>query len=294
MPDDLFDAEFLKKLELLRVVARRIPAGEPGGGRTGRRTGPGLEFAEHRAYVAGDDFRHLDWAAFARLEKLLLRLCQGEEDLAVTFLIDASASMATGRPPKFDHARRLAAALAYVGLAGLEEVRLVAIAEGGVRAHLEAGRGRAHLAPVLDWLRALRPEGATDLARSVAATLPHARRAGLAVLISDLLDPAGHEAPMQALASRGFDLWCLHVTDPTDHAPDALGDLAVEDAETGESMGVHVTPPIRDRLEAQARGWIEEVRTWCLERSISHAEAPTSAPVETLVMDVLRRGGLLR
>ena len=187
--DELFDSAFLSRLEYLRVVARRIFAGSAPGSRTGKGAGPGLEFAEHRAYAPGDDWRQIDWAAYGRLDKLLLRLCRQEEDLSIYFLLDASGSMATGSPPKFDHARRLTAALAYIGLATLESVRLVAV-DGGVRAHLEAGRGQGHLLPVLDFLRGLKAGGPTDLARAVEGFLPHAPKTGLAVLVSDFLDPA--------------------------------------------------------------------------------------------------------
>ena len=292
--DELFGSDFLQRLEYLRVVARRTFAGSAPGGRTGRRAGPGLEFAEHRDYSAGDDFRHVDWAAYGRLDRLLLRLCQQEEDLAIYFLVDASASMTTGSPAKFDHARRLAAALAYVGLAGLERVRIVAI-DGGVRAHLEAGRGKGHILGVLDFLRGLEAGGRTDLARAVEAFLPHAPQAGLAVLISDLMDPAGYQKPLATLQGRGFDVWCLHVTDPGDLAPVAAAtDLAVSDAETADVLGVHQTDELRERLAAEAARFKEEVRAWCHERGIGYAEAPTSAAVDTLVLNVLSRGGLLK
>jgi uncharacterized protein (DUF58 family) len=290
---NLFDSTFLARLEYLRIVARRTFAGAAQGGRTGRRAGPGLEFAEHRAYAPGDDYRHIDWAAYGRLERLLLRLCQEEEDLAIYFLVDASASMATGSPPKFDHVRRLAAALAYVALASLDRVRIIAI-DGGVRAHLEAGRGKTHIAGVLDFLRGLTSAGRTDLARAVDAFLPHAPARGLVVLLSDLLDPAGYEKPLLALHGRGFDLWCLHVTDPADLVPPGLGDLAVSDAETGETMAVHLTDDLRGRLAAEGARFNEEVRAWCLARGIGYAEAPTSQPPDELVLDVLRRGGLVR
>jgi uncharacterized protein (DUF58 family) len=291
--DDLFNTDFLRRLEYLRVVARQIFTGASPGSRTGRRAGPGLEFAEHREYAPGDDFRHIDWAAYGRLDKLLLRLCQQEEDLAVYFLLDASASMATGDPPKFDHARRLAAALAYVALASLERVRIMAVG-ADVRAHLEAGRGKGRLVTVLEFLRTVAATGPTDLARAVDAFLPHAPLGGLAVLVSDLLDPAGYRKPLAALQSRGFEVWCLHVTAPADFAPPGDGELAVSDAETGETMGVHLTADLRERLAAAAAQFKEEVRAWSHERGIGYAEAPTTVPVDTLVLEVLRRGGFLR
>jgi uncharacterized protein (DUF58 family) len=290
--DSLFDSAFLARLEYLRIVARRTFAGTTQGGRTGRRTGPGLEFAEHRAYTPGDDYRHIDWAAYGRLERLLLRLCQQEEDIAIYFLVDASASMATGHPAKFDHARRLAAALAYVALASLDRVRVIAI-DGGVRGHLEAGRGKTHITGVLDFLRGLATAGRTDLARAVDAFLPHAAARGLVVLISDMLDPSGYEEPLLALHGRGFDLWCLQVTDPADLAPPGLGDLAVADAESGETIAVHLTDDLRDRLTAEAARFNDELRAWCLARGIGYAEAPTRIAADELAVEVLRRGGLV-
>jgi uncharacterized protein (DUF58 family) len=216
-----------------------------------------------------------------------------EEDLSVYFLLDASGSMATGRPPKFDHARRLSAALAYVGLASLERVQIVALA-GGIRAHLEAGRGKSHIFRVLDFLRGLEARGRTDLEASVTAFLPHAPKAGLAVLVSDLLDPAGYDRPMIALQGRGFDLWCLHVTDRADLLPDGAGDLVIEDAETGEVLGAHLTPELKERLAGEAARFTDEARAWCHKRGVGYAAAPTDVPVDELVLDVLRRGGLVR
>jgi uncharacterized protein (DUF58 family) len=291
--DDLFDSNFLARLEFLRVVARRIFAGAAPGSRTGKGAGPGLEFAEHRAYAAGDDWRQVDWAAFGRLDKLLLRLCRQEEDLSIYFLLDASASMGTGTPPKFDHARRLAAALAYVGLASLESVRVVAV-DGGVRAHLEAGRGQGHILPVLDFLRGLKPGGRTDLARAVEGFLPHAPRTGLVVFISDFLDPAGWERPLAALVGRRFDLWCLQVTDPADLAPPGAGDLTLADAETEETMAVHLSDDVRRRVAAEAARLKADLAAWCHAHNVGCAEAPTALPVDTLVLEVLRHGGFLR
>lgn len=291
--DELFDSAFLSRLEYLRVVARRVFAGANPGSRTGKGAGPGLEFSEHRAYAPGDDWRQIDWAAYGRLDKLLLRLCRQEEDLSIYFMLDASGSMATGRPPKFDHARRLAAALAYIGLATLESVRLVAV-DGGVKAHLEAGRGQGRILPVLDFLRGLEAKGPTDLARAVEGFLPHAPRTGLVVLISDFLDPSGWERSLAALVGRRFDLWCIQATDPSDLAPPGGGDLAVTDGETGETLAVHLTDEVRLRLAEAAARHKADLSAWCRSHGVNFAEAPTALPVDALVLEVLRHEGFLR
>ena len=202
--------------------------------------------------------------------------------------------MATGRRRRSSTTPgRLAAALAYVGLASLESVRLVAV-DGGVRAHLEAGRGQGHILPVLDFLRGLAPGGRTDLARAVEGFLPHAPRTGLVVLVSDFLDPAGWDRPLAALVGRRFDLWCIQVTDAADLAPPGAGDLTVTDAETGESLPVHLSDDIRERVAAAAAQHKADLAAWCHGHDVGYAEAPTALPVDTLVLEVLRHGGFLR
>jgi uncharacterized protein (DUF58 family) len=124
--EDLFDDDFQRKLDYLALVSRRLFAGRLRAERRTRKTGSGIEFADHREYSAGDDFRYLDWNVYGRSDRLLLRLFEEEEDLSIYILLDCSRSMLFGEPSKFDHARKLAAAMAYVGLANLDRVAMVA------------------------------------------------------------------------------------------------------------------------------------------------------------------------
>src|SRR5271156_500930 len=119
---DLFDDEFQRKLEYLALVSRRMFAGRLRAERRTKKSGSGVEFADHREYQPGDDFRYLDWNIYQRFDRLLVRLYEEEEDLAIYFIIDASASMAFGDGKKLRYAKRVAAALASVGLANLDRV----------------------------------------------------------------------------------------------------------------------------------------------------------------------------
>src|SRR4051812_10359906 len=121
---DRFDERFLRKLESLVMTIRRsrMSAGMMRANRPSKRVGAGMEFADHRDYTAGDDLRYLDWSLYGRLGRLALRLFQEEEDLLVEVLVDASASMSVGNPPKLDLGLQIGAALAYVGLANLDRV----------------------------------------------------------------------------------------------------------------------------------------------------------------------------
>ena len=110
----IFDETFLRKLDTLVVVSRRVAAGRARGERRSPRKGAGVEFQDYRQYVAGDDLRYVDWNIYGRLDRLLLKLFIEEEDLTVTLLVDGSASMAHGAPDKLVFAMRAAAALGYI------------------------------------------------------------------------------------------------------------------------------------------------------------------------------------
>src|SRR6266850_961836 len=152
----LFDDEFLKKLEYLNIISKRLFAGQLRAERRTRKRGAGLEFADYRSYVAGDDFRHLDWKAYLRLNRLILRLFEEEEDLPIYIFVDSSQSMNYGNPLKLDYARRIAAALCYVGLANLDRVHIVSFA-GSVGTELPSQRGKGQIFKVFRFLADVAP-----------------------------------------------------------------------------------------------------------------------------------------
>src|SRR5262247_1028366 len=156
----LFDDEFLKKLEYLNIISKRLFAGQLRAERRTRRRGTGLEFADYRAYVAGDDFRHLDWKAYLRLNRLILKLFEEEEDLPIYFFLDCSQSMNYGQPSKLDYAKRVAAALCYIGLANLDRINIVAYADK-VRGELPPQRGKGRIFKVFRFLTAMSASGET-------------------------------------------------------------------------------------------------------------------------------------
>jgi uncharacterized protein (DUF58 family) len=119
-----FDDAFLKRLDALSIISRKMVTGRAKGERRSFRKGAGVEFQDYRAYVVGDDFRYVDWNIYSRLDKLFLKLYVEEEDLCLHLLVDGSASMGFGDPPKLDYALQVAVALGYIGLTNLERVAL--------------------------------------------------------------------------------------------------------------------------------------------------------------------------
>ena len=154
------------------------------GGRRSVKRGQSVEFADYRDYTLGDDLRQLDWNVYARLEKLFVKLFVEEEDVTVTLLLDASASMASGHPAKLLFAKRAAAALGYIGLASEDRVAVSALS-GRMARRRAALRGSGRVFRLLADLSAIEAaDGPTDLvaaARHAAAQL-HGR--GVVILLS--------------------------------------------------------------------------------------------------------------
>lgn len=293
-PDELlFDDAFLRKLERLAVVAKRVAALHGRGERRTRHVGSGIEFADHRDYVPGDDLRHLDWNLYGRLERPLVRLFDEDEDLPVYLLVDASASMGLGRPPKLALARATAAALAYVALTNLDRVAVYAAAEG-LGTGLGLVRGKAQIHPLLELLGGLRPSGRTDLGAAVSGLVQRHRRRGVVVVISDYYDPVGFEQGLDRLRYGRFEPVVVQITAPDEAVPGLRGEITVVDVETGEERPVTLTPSVaasyRQRYEARLRG----LSRFCRERAIPCFQVGSEHPLEDLVLRVLRSGDLLK
>src|ERR1041384_2376409 len=121
-PQSFFDAEFLKRLERLHLVAKRLSWTGAKGEHAASRKGFSLEFSDYRRYQHGDDLRYVDWNIYRRLERLLLKVFTAEEEMNIYLLVDTSRSMAEGAPAKIEYAKKIAAALGYIGLKNLDRV----------------------------------------------------------------------------------------------------------------------------------------------------------------------------
>jgi uncharacterized protein (DUF58 family) len=288
-----FDDAFLRKLERLAVVAKRVAARHGRGERRTRHVGSGIEFADHRDYVPGDDLRHLDWNLYGRLERPLVRLFDEDEDLPVYLMVDTSASMGLGQPPKLALGRAVAAALAYVALTNLDRVAVYA-ASDALEGGLGLVRGKAQIHPMLELLSGLQPAGRTNLGAAVSGLVQRHRRRGLVVVISDFYDPVGFEQGLDRLRYGRFEPVIVQITSPDEAAPPLRGEITLVDVETDEERPVTITPSVaagyRQRYEARLRG----LSRFCRERAIPCFQVTSAHPLEDLVLRVLRSGDLLK
>ena len=286
-----FDQQFLKKLEYLYVVAKKVFVGRLRAERRSRKTGSGVEFADHRNYAAGDDLRYLDWSVYGRLDKLLLRMFEEEEDLHIYLLIDASASMRANG--KLDYAERICAALAYIGLAKLDRVSIVPFGGGGQVERLPPARGKANIFKVFQFLSALEPVGRTELSRALESFVHRTKRRGLAVVISDFYDPEGYEEGLNLLRYHRFEPTVLQIWDAAEAKPKLRGDVEIVDVETGELREVTVSEKILTQFADAHEEWCVKLQQYCSARGIGYFRADTAIPFDELVLRIFRAGGFL-
>jgi uncharacterized protein (DUF58 family) len=301
----ILSAPLMRQLEQLELTARRRSRSAGRGERQSKARGQSVEFADHRNYVAGDDLRYLDWNLYGRLDRLFVKLYEEERELPVQLFLDASESMTFGTPSKFDLARRLAGAIGYLALCGFDRVTVRVFPEVQAIDGEEAGRERAHRAALrgvrgrssatgfLDNLARVRAGGPGDFNDALRRGAMEVRQAGVAVVISDLLDPRGYAAGLDALVARGFHLNVVQVLAPEELDPSTFGDLRLVDSENGGEQEVTFG---RYRLKAYRQvveNYTQALREYCRGRGVRFFRTPSDASLERLVLRDLRRADVL-
>jgi uncharacterized protein (DUF58 family) len=284
----VFDEAFLRQLERLLLVTRSAVHGGMKGVRRSVKRGQSVEFTDYRDYALGDDLRALDWNVMARLEKLYIKLFVEEEDVTVHVLLDASASMEGGSPDKLLFGKRAAAALAYVGLASYDRVR-VAVLQRRVARRFPSVRGTGRIFQVLTDLSSVQPApGPTDLAAAVRHYAAQLTQRGPLVLISDLFDP-NVERAISELAGTRCDVAVLHTLSTDELDPPLEGDLRLVDRETGDAVDITADLFTLDAYRARLAEWQARLEEACTRRRVSYVPTPTTLPLSDLVFAELRR-----
>ena len=290
----MFDSEFIKKLEYLSLVSRRIFRGQLLAQKRTRQFGGGVEFADHRDYVFGDDLRYLDWNVYARLGSQLIKRFVEEEDLHVYFFLDCSHSMSKGHPNKFDYARKIAAALAYIALADLDRISVIAFSDKIVD-FFPLIRGKQHVLSLLRFLESSQTVGkTTDIRASVHEFLHGKHRTGLAVMISDFYDPAGFQTAVDALRYRKFEPNLIQIHDITEAAPKQWGDIQLVDVETSIIRDITVSESVLMRYKQKFAEFISSLQRYCIENGLGCTIAPTDVPFDELILRMMRESGTIR
>ena len=305
-PDELLDSRLISRVSRLDVTSRKIFSGKLKGERRSKKRGESVEFADHRPYVVGDDLRHIDWNIVGRLDRLFLKLFLEEEDLCLHVVVDCSASHDCGRPNKFFFMQQAAMALGYVGLVNYNRVAMTAIGvqpgdappveprSTGIVSAVRDLRGRRRTNELAAWLCSLRPEGGSNFPEAAKRIALSRRGKGVMVVMSDFFFKEGYETGLRLLMGRGYDVFCLQVLSPQELEPDIAGDLRLRDVEDADTAEITVSAPLLKHYKANLAAYCDQLRTFCARRDITLLTVRSDTPIDVLLLDYMRRRGVLR
>jgi uncharacterized protein (DUF58 family) len=289
----LLSPELLARLEKMELLSRKIFRGRMKGERRSPRKGQGVEFADFRNYVPGDDLRFVDWNTYARLERLFLKMFLEEEDLHFYALLDASGSMDFGEPTKLRYAGQLAAALGFVGLIRGDRVKIETLGQSA-RGAAAVFRGRRSLWRMLAHIEQITPGENVPLAQGIKNFCLRNSGKGIVVLLSDLMDKAGYQSALKYLAAQDLDVYVVQVLCGEEIDPEIQGDLRLVDCEDGDAAEITASAALLRRYRQTLAAFVEAARDFCTRRGMVHLLARNEVPVEQLVTGYLRTRGLVR
>lgn len=293
----LLEESIRRKLEPLSLVAKRVRVGAMKGDRRSKKRGTSVEFADYRNYSPGDDLRRLDWNVFARHDKAVVKLLEDEEDLAVHIIVDVSASMDFPRDDgdaslnKLLYAKRLAAGISYIGLGENDRLQVTTIGAGKT---FGPSRGRTYMVQMLRFLHGLDGGGNTDLNQILSDYAARASRPGLLFIISDFFSETGYISGLNQLVGRGYEIVAIHLLSPDEVDPALGGDLRLVDSETGSPQEVSLDAGLISLYRQRLDAWRGEIRSECMKRGATYVAVTTDEPWERVILQELRRAGVVK
>ena len=289
----IIDRQLLEKLERLAIRWQRSFRGLVGGHNASKYAGPGQEFLDHRNFHPGDDLRAVNWRAYMRLEKLFLKMFQVEPRTPIRILLDVSNSMMAGAEgdvmTKFDYARKLAAALVYIGLVRHDTI-MVQPFDSHLKDPITATGGRHRFGPVSDFLSALQPAERTNYFETTRQFISAYTRPGLLILLSDYLDDGDCLRPLQYLADFGHELMLVQLWTEADRNPGWDGDVALVDLESGGKLEIALDEDSRRAYTEAFDTYADAIEQLALRNGGRYVGLSTSTPLDEAVFQAVHRG----
>jgi uncharacterized protein (DUF58 family) len=280
--DALIDRAFLEKLERLAIRWRKSFPGIVGGHNLSRFAGPGQEFLDHRHFHQGDDLRSVNWRAFMRLDKMFLKMFRIEPRVPMRLMIDTSLSMSAYGGVKFDYARRLAGAFAYIGLVRLDTIVLQGFGEK-LSDPFPCSGGRHRIGPATDYLNRMTASGSSDFFQFARDFTDRYTQRGLVIVISDFLTDGDSTRPLDYLAEFGHELFLVQIHAPEERTPPWEGQLELKDAETGAVVELDFDADARDQYEAAFDEYSLRLQKTAVRHGGRYVRLSTDVPIEEAI-----------
>ncbi|WP_041715385.1 DUF58 domain-containing protein [Acetivibrio clariflavus] len=285
MKSQLFDSDFLKKLEQLVITSKITLVDGAAGNRKSRAKGSSVEFSDYREYSIGDDFKRIDWNAYGRFEKLFIKLFMEEREAPVHIFLDNSKSMDWGEPNKGIASRRLAAALSYISLSSYDRVSLVCL-NNTVDKYKPDLRGKNSFTQILNLLENLEYSGTTDIFNTIAKFNLKSGK-GISIVISDLFTKGNLLDMINYLQFKKQEIYICHVLAPQEVEPENGMSLRLIDIESGEFRDVTSSPDLIKSYKKVYKRFITNIEEICKKRGVNYIFMESSLPVERMVRKVV-------
>lgn len=285
----LTDPRFVSRLEALYLLARRVLGGNLAADRKSYKKGSGINFADYAEYQFGDDYRNVDWNIYARLESLVIKLFELEEDVNIYILFDTSHSMFH----KFDYAKSLVAALAYIALSNHDRLTIYTL-DDQLNTLIEPSHGRGHIFPMLGKLESLKTSGKDTLFNeSMRVFQKRHKSPGVCVIVSDFFFPKGFKEGLRYLKYSKHDVFCLQTLDTNELICNERGDIELECVESKKRRKVTIGPVEKKRYEKAIFEWNDALKKECHRRELGYAQSMNDIPFDEVIQKILRQGGLI-
>ena len=281
---------FLRRLDALALRVSHQAGGGSGGLRRSRSLGSSVEFSDFREYLMGDDIRRVDWNAYARFERLFIKLFMEEREQRVNLIVDASASMGFGEPAKWQAAVQMAEALGYMALCGGDSVTVYAL--GDTARHTRALHGRHGYPELSDFLESVTPCGQARLNAAVPM-LPLPSGRGMSVLIGDMLSEDGYDRAVASLIYRRQETAVVQLLSHEEWEPTLESVAELEDSETGETFLAGMGYDLLRRYREAAARYVSELREHCVKRGAMYELLLPGEDFEQDMLRALSRAGLI-
>jgi uncharacterized protein (DUF58 family) len=287
----MLNDEMLHRLDSLRLAMQSFVRGGAGGIRKSRALGDSAEFSDFREYAPGDDLRRIDWNAYARFDRLFLKLFMEEQEMHVTIILDASASMDYGEPSKWAFSVDVALMLSYLALSGGDRVSL-AVLNGEKLRRSPAYAGRQGYVQASAFLQDIRPSGALSLTHAVTR-IPLSSSRGMCVLISDLFSEDGSEGAFNSLLYRKQQVVLAQVLSKDEMEPELFGSLHLIDSEGGTAMDVTVNGELLRRYQKNLDSFIGGARSFCHRHGMPYVLMRSDMDLKHDALGNFMRGGII-